>query len=135
MGLELNDDDVQNGIMIYSAIIYCETGVVKLFKFLDSLLSTESQRTILKAVVNTIESGNLEGVVNDNLILEFYKVLENKLDLQFGKILLATLSGEQLQDMMNKKSPFIAPFSKTLENFFNRSSCQEVRDIMNTLGR
>ena len=55
-------EDFKTGFDIFQAIIYCPSPmVIKLFRFLDGLVSTETSRTIIQSSVNLFRSGILNG--------------------------------------------------------------------------
>ena len=45
-GGNLSEENVKTGYELFQAIVYCPTMVIKLFKFVDQLLSSESERII-----------------------------------------------------------------------------------------
>ena len=47
-------EDIKFG---YNAIVYCPIPLVKLFAFVDQLLSNESTRTIVQTLVSLFQSG------------------------------------------------------------------------------
>ena len=97
--------------MLFSAIVYCSEPVA-LAQFLHSLLSTQSPRTIIRATVNTIQSGDIKNRESRKLINQFYLGLDSKFDFHLGKILLATASPSQIKTMIAKEQPFFTNFSQ-----------------------
>ena len=129
-----NDEDILNGFMMFSSMIYCsESG--PLYQFLHSLLSTQSPRTIIQATVNTIQSGDIQDVSNMKRIGEFYIALDKIFHFQLGKILLATVSSSDLKTMMSNDWPYFSLYAQEIDQCLNNASCQGVIDLIHTLGK
>ena len=131
---EVTKEDIETGLLVFSAIVYCPEGTIKLYHFLYSLLATQSPRTIIQATVNTIQSGDLKDSGDRILINQFYLAMDKVLHFELGKILLATSTYAELQSMMDKDWPHVQQYSKEIEECFSGASCQGVRDIVQTLG-
>ena len=121
------DEDVNTGLVIYSALIYCHQ--MKLEIFLDNLLSTETLQSILKTLVNTIDSGRMETIVSEKMVSEFYHVLKSMFNLQYDGILLATASDAYLN------LPYLLPYNKEMNMCRNESSCFSISNTINSLGK
>ena len=156
---DLNDEDLQTGIMVFYTIVYCNINQMKLFKFLGNLTFSEGQRTIIRSLVNTIESGKLKDIVDDDKVNGFYKTVDKVFKLNYGKILLATSSRGSLEDMVERKLPYFEPFLEELTGCLNATApgndtdlatenstesfndygtddyCEELRGLVATLGR
>ena len=132
--VSVNDQDLLIGFMTFSTLIYCSESVA-LTQFLHSLLSTQSPRTIIQATVNTIQSDNIKEKENRKRMAQFYAALDNIFNLQFGKILLATASLSQLEDMMAKDLPYFAKYSHEIDQCIKNASCQKVVNLIQTLGK
>ena len=52
---KVNDEDIKTGFMLYSAVVFCYQMEMEIF--LDDLISTENSRTIIKTIINNIDSG------------------------------------------------------------------------------
>ena len=130
----INDEDVETGFMIFTAIVYCPESVLKLYQFLHSLLSTQSPRTIIRATVHTIQSENLEGDTIKKMMNEVYLAMDKVFHFQYGKILLATTSLLELEAMMLKGRPYFTHYSKEIDQCLSGVSCKGLQDILLTLG-
>ena len=112
--------------MLYSAMIYC--GQMDMEIFLDNLISYETPRNIIKAITNTIESGNIETIVNKNMVSQFYLVLKSMFHLEYEGILLAIPSAGHLD------LPYLLPYREEMDRCRNGTSCQKITQVIDTLG-
>ena len=85
--------------------------------------------------MNTIESGKLKGVATDDQVSEFYLSLDKIFNLQYGKVLLATATKEELQYMVARSWPQITTYRNQVDSCLNGSGCQGIRSLVNTLGK
>ena len=129
-----NDEDFLTGFMMFSTMIYCSESVA-LSQFLHSLLSDQSPRTIIQATVNTIQSGDIMGIMNKKGMSQFYLALNKIFHFKLGKILLATVSSSDIEAMVARDWPFISHYSQEIDQCFNNGNCQGVRDLVNNLGK
>ena len=78
------------------------------------------------------------GMVKDgrNFILakEFYFVLASTLDLQFGKILLATSTKSQIQEVIDKDWPFFTNNTDLVKKCLSDNKCDSIQDIVKKIG-
>ena len=128
----ITNEDISAGFMVYSVLVYCQSEVLALHQFLQSLLSTQTTRTIIKVSVNTIQETNFKRRETRNRMNQFYLALDKSLDLNFGKILLATSSPRQLEDLIAKDMPYFN--TSQVEDCLHGDSCQEVRNLVQSLG-
>ena len=128
-------EDHVTGFKIYSILAFCNPETLKLGKVLYNLVSRENSRTIIKAVVNTIELEKVKEYGNRNLLFGFYKILEKTFNLQIGKILLSVSTPSELKAMLMKKIPYIAPFSNEIEACFTNNDCMSLEKLVNSLGK
>ena len=91
-----SDDDIQTGLMMHFAVTYCNDDQMKFHFFLKKLISSETPRTIIKAIINTIESEEIEEVADERMLAEFYSVLKEAFELTYDSYLLATASASFL---------------------------------------
>ena len=87
-------EDIKTGFLIFSAIIYCPKSAkqtFQMYQFLNNLVNTESPRTIIQAVVNTIQSETIHEVDDRRRINEFYSAMDKHFGFKYGEILLALL--------------------------------------------
>ena len=117
------DDDMKSGFMIYSAVVYCS----KLDTFLDSLLTYETPRTIIRAIINTFESENIKPFANEKMVSEFYIVFMKVFNLEYERILLATGAPLHL--------PFLLPYREGMDTCINGSSCHQINQAIDSLGK
>ena len=131
----LNNQDIERGFNIFSSVIYCDYSVAgKLVKFLHTLLSRETPRTIIKILINSIESGQLMEVVDPSMVTAFYSTLDSILHLQYGKVLLATAPRNHLERVLERGWPYFTNFSHHVSMCLNDTNCQGAFDLVNRLG-
>ena len=132
----VTEEDVRTGFDIFHAIMYCPSPIViKLFRFLDGLVSTETSRTIIQSSVNLFRSGVLNDTTSFELAKDFHFFLASSLDLQYGSVLLATSKKAQLQEVLDNNWPFFTNNTKLVETCLNESHCNQiVEDSVQKLG-
>ena len=128
------NEDITTGFMLFSAVLYCPEPVLKLYQFLHNLLSYHSPRTIIQAVVNTIESNDVKDLENRENINQLYLALDQIFNFQYGKILLALSAPSELRSMQSQGWPYFTHFSKEMDECLNDSSWQGVTDLINSVG-
>ena len=117
--------------MIFSIMVFCSESVA-LSQFYHNLLSTQSPRTVIKATVNTIESGNLKQRISRGYINKVFLTLDNVFNFRLGKIYLATANILQLQSMMDKNNPYFTKYSQDkIDQCLSGTECT----IIQTLGK
>jgi hypothetical protein len=133
----ITDEDVNVGFKIFSALRYCETEVKReqLFLFLHNLVTAESPRTLIRATVNTIQEQHNINIDNRDCLNKFYLSLDSIFHFRLGKILLATLSLEELKSMIANDSPFFSNYTAEVEQCLSGAGCQSVRDLIQTIGK
>ena len=65
---------------------------------------------------------------------ELYLALDKIMQFQYGKILLASVSLSELQNMVNKDFPYFTNFAEDLDQCVYGTSCQGVQDLVQSLG-
>ena len=129
-------EDIKTGFELFFANANCPSPLlVKLFTFLDELLSSESSRTIIQSIVNLFLSGSIKDKTSLSLAKEFYIVLASTLNLQHGNILLATSTRSQLQTMIDEDWPFFTNCTSLVKTCLKESDCDGVQDIVQKLGK
>ena len=117
------EEDIRTGYQLFHAVIYCpDENNIKLFRFVDDLLSSESSRTIIQTFVHLFKSGSIKDFKRLKMAKQFYYVLARTLHLQYGNILVGTSTKSQLQAEVDKKWPFLPLFDSPDEiqrNFQN----------------
>ena len=131
--VSITDEDIMTGFSVYSALVYCGESV-PLYQFLQSLLSTQSARTVIKATVNSIQETAFKDRETRKRLNHFYAALQDTLDLQYGAILLATISRPQLEQMIAKDWPYFRQYTSQVEECLHGDSCQGVMDIIGSFG-
>ena len=127
-------DDVKTGLEIFHAVRYCPTLVIKLFRFLDELLSTQSSRTIIQTFVNLFRSSDITDTTTFGLAKEFYFVLASTLQLQYGNILLATASKSEIQYIIDNDWPFFANSTDLVITCLEDLGCDKLQEFIQNLG-
>ena len=130
---DITDEDITKGFMIYSALVFCAESSY-LYQFLATLISNQSARTILQVIVNTIQSEDDMDDENKKKFNHIYLELDRILDLQYGKILLATATPYQLEDMIAKDWPFFGNYTEEVKECLHGDSCQVVQHLVQALG-
>ena len=110
------EEDRQNGFVIFVAIVYCPHILeeLKLYKFVDDLLTSQSPGTIMRATINTIEAATL----NEDLSAKFntfFKSLDKVFELHYGMILLASSSPSSVREMLALDRPYFPKDDKYVE--------------------
>ena len=132
---EIIEEYVITGFMLFSAMVYCPAPLFDIYNFLQHLLTYEKPRTVIQATVNTIEDQVIKGSEKRKRIFEFYTASDKAFDLQIGKILLATASSSQLEDMLAMELPYFTQYFIYVNLCFNGTGCQGILDHVQTLGK
>ena len=122
-------EDVETGFELFQAIVFCPSDVLKLFRFVDQLLSTESQRTIIQSLVNLFQSGVMKDRTSFLKAKEFYLVLASNLQLQYGNVLLAALTKSQLQTVIDNDWPFFTDYTQLVKECLANSGCNNISEF------
>ena len=131
-----SDEDIKTGSELFFVIVYCPTTVtIKLFRFVDQLLSSESSRTIIQSFVNLFRLGAIKDDETALMVArQFFYVFASSLNLQFGNVLLATSTNAQLQAVIRNDWPFFANNTEMVEKCLQKSQCDIIQDILQKLG-
>ena len=131
----LRDEDVLTGFRMFAALAHCPSNeVFKLYKFFQTLVSTQDFKTILKATVNTIAGSNIRKSQALEKVHAFYDILEETLKLQYGAILLATSSKTKQQKIIEEGFPFTAKHKESVLRCFDGTNCNEMKRLLKGLG-
>ena len=130
------EDDIRVGHKLFHVIIYCPTAnEIRLYRFVDQLLATESQRTVIQTLSHLVR---LKPRADEKSLLpllkKFYKVMASTLNLQHGNVLLATLTNAQLGDMINNEWPFFGNNSGAVGKCLSENRCDALQDSLRELG-
>ena len=127
------EEDVETGLDLFHAIVYCPSMNIKLFQFVDKLLSNESSRTIIHAIVNVFRSKVVQDRTSITQLNMFYGVLAKTLDLQYGNILLATSTKAQLQSVIDNDWPFFTNNTDLVKGCLEGLGCNKLQDAIQNL--
>ena len=108
--------------------------VIKLFMFVDELLSTQSSRTIIQTFVNLFRSSDITDMASFGLAKEFYFVLASTLQLQYGNILLATASKSEIQSVIDNDWPFFTNSTDLVKACLEDLGCDKLQEFIQNLG-
>ena len=129
-----SDEDIKTGYELFQATLFCPTMVIKLFRFVDQLLSNERARTIIQTFVNLFKSGAITERTSLTLAKQFYFILSSTLNLRYGDMLLASLTRAQLHNVMRNDWPFFANNTDLVEKCLYETKCDRLQDIFQKLG-
>ena len=102
-------------------------------QFLEQLVTNATPRSLLLAVVNSLQSDNLNR--NDRTLLNmFYKDLDRMMDLKFGRILLALSTPSQLETMLAQDLPFVTMYAEEIDLCSSQKNCTAIAALINTIG-
>ena len=128
------EEDVRTGLELFHAIMFCPIMDIKLFLFVDQLLSNESSRTIIQTYVNLFRSGIIKAATSISLMKEFYDVLATTLNLQYGNILLATSKKSQLQAVLDNNWPFFTNHTDLVKTCLLDLDCEGIQGVVQNIG-
>ena len=131
----ITDEDIETGFEMFSVLAYCPIETFQSYQFLNNLITTQTRRTIIKAIVNTIKSDKIKEHVNKRSFNRLFMVIDKKFDLFIGKILLAISSIDELETLINMKLPYLTRHSKVMEDCLEEENCHEIRKIILDLGK
>ena len=133
----LTEEDMTGGFEIFHAIVFCPSSLsmdFKLFHFVDTLISNESPRTIIKSFVSLFRSGVAKEVGRMASMNKFYDVLATKFNLKYGNVLLATSKKSDLQTMIDNDWPFFTNHTDLVKHCLSSLECNDTKEIIQTLG-
>ena len=130
----ITEEDIETGLKMYYAILFCNKEALELRQFLENVVSTQSPRALLLAIVNTLQSQNISWR-NKVFLGEIYGAVEKVFDLQLGKILIALSTPSQLISVMDHDLPYLSAYEKPIKRCLTDGKCQEVRTLIGSLGK
>ena len=130
----ITEDDIEAGLKMYYITMFCNKEALELRRFLETVVSTQSPRALLLAIVNTLQSGNISWR-NKVFLGNIYRAVEKMFDLQLGKILIALSTPSQLISVMDHDLPYLSTYEKLIKRCLNHGKCQEVRTLIGSLGK
>ena len=132
----LKNEDLYMGAKILFAMKFCPPQMsLRLLIFFKEMFKSQSSVSIIRTIVDTIQSGILEDEDSRSKLNELYLVVEEEFDLQYGKVLLALSSKEQIEELLGKDWPFFVKYSKEVDHCLRGISCDNLIDIIATLGK
>ena len=139
---EVSEDDIKLGKDLFVSMVFCPVDAIKPYIFLDWLLATQSPRTIIKAIVNTLQSSTFSKYVSDKSnfmktkkrLNQLYSVLDNIFNFQLGNILLATEQIPNLESMRDQDLPYFADSAATLDLCPTGTMCEGIWNQVEGLG-
>jgi hypothetical protein len=129
---EITAEDIWTGFAIYSVTILCDEAV-HLDQFLESLVLTQTPRTIIQATVNTIHLDAMKDK-NRKQLGRFYQELNKTFNFHHGRILVALSSPSELEALLARDLPYLTPYRQQIEECIRGTSCQGVSDLLQDLG-
>ena len=129
-----SEEDVMTGFEIFNAIMYCPVKDIKLYLFVNQLLSNESSRSIIQTFVNIFRLGVIKDGRRKNLAKDFYKILATTLKLEYGNILLSTSTKSDVQAVIDNDWPFFTNSTDLVKYCLLSSNCEKIQQIIHGLG-
>ena len=126
----ITNEDIKLGFVVHSATVFCLNTPKQLYKFFFDLVTQETPRSILLALVNTVRSTNVKSYSDKLLLNKFYLSLDKVLRLSYGNVLLASSSNEDLQKMMENSWSFFANNTETVDKCLRGEQCQNATELM-----
>ena len=130
----VTEEDIATGFLLYSTLVYCGESLA-VHSFLHSLLDNDSPRTIIQAVVNTIQADDFQERENRQRMNEVFRHLDKMFSFQLGAILLGVSSRPQLDTMLAMDWPYFSHYTTEVEECIHGHSCSGVRHLVNSLGK
>ena len=128
-------EDIETGYELFHVVMFCSPMVFNTYSMIDQLLSFETTRAIILATVNLFQSGAITDETTFALTRQFYQVLADTLDMQYGNILLATMTSEQMQAAIRNKWPFFNKNTAFVEKCLQGSTCDTLQGLYQNLGK
>ena len=134
-GSETTVEDLETGYEVFHAVVFCQPMVLQICTMINQLLSVETTRTIIQTIANLFHSGTLTDEITFTLTKQFYQVLADTLDLQYGNILLASSTTAQMQAMFGNKWPFFFNYTDLVKECLEESNCDPLQKLYQDLGK
>ena len=131
----VTEEDLLTGLQLLHVVVSCPVKDVKLFFFVDNLLSNETSRTIIQTLVNFFHSGVVKDQKRLRMAKDFYIELAAVLDMQYGNVLLATSTKAQLQNVIDNNWPFFTNNTDLVKACLINSTCASIQNILAKLGK
>ena len=131
----ITQEDIRMGFSIYSATVFCGNTPKKLYMFFNKLISTETPRTLLLALVNTIRSTSVQAFSDKTQLNKLYEAIDRAFQLSYGNLLLATSSKKDLLWMLHNEWQFFTKYKTNLHECLHSNTCRGMKDSLMTLGK
>ena len=115
--------DLETGLQLYAQLNYCSWESKMAVGFLGRLLAEGNLGSLLLATINTIQGDATREAAVWSGFRNFYPVLEKELGLQYGKILLAIASPEELQAILAKDWPYLDSHREAVDACLQDHDC------------
>ena len=125
----ITDDSMKKGLAIYAVTVFCSNTQKQLFVFFSDLVSRETPASIILATVNTIKSSYRRDYSDKLLLNMFYETL----NLNYGKILLATSSMEYIKTMKDYDFPFFTNNTTMIDDCLRGGQCLSAIELKQTI--
>ena len=122
-----SQEDKEIGLALYMIVLHCPRETMKLGQFLLQLVKEEPLPSLILAITNTLQSGELT-LYHKRKLGRFYQVLNSIFEFSLGKILLATLTPSQHVALQDQELPFLSPNDLLAERCTLGQSCDGVFD-------
>ena len=130
-----SEKDIETGYQLFHAGIFCPTLNLKMYKFIDQLISDETSRTIIQTIVHHFHNRVIDDEKIFALTKSFYFVLASTLNLQYGNVLLLTSTKVQLEEVIQKGLPFFTNHTNLVEKCLQETKCDVIQDIYEKLSK
>ena len=97
--------DQQKGLRVYLLLSQCSEEAQKAHQFIDN--HKDSPGTLLQGIVNTLLKNRFQEHSTRVHFRDFYSVLDEELELEHGRLLLALGSPTELEIIIKRDLPFL----------------------------
>ena len=139
LGLPLKSDsfpkerDMRAGLQLYAQLNYCSRESQMAVGFLGRLLEEGNLGSLLLATINTIQGKTTREAAVWSGFRNFYPVLEKELGLQYGTILLAVASQEELEAILAKDWPYLDSHKEAVDACLQAHDCVGISNATKAL--
>ena len=120
-----SQEDKEIGLALYMILLHCPEETMKLGQFLLQLVKEESLPSLILAITNTLQSGQLT-LYHKRMLGRIYQVLDSIFEFSLDKILLATSTPSQILELQDQKLPFLNTSELLVEKCTMGQSCNGV---------
>ena len=117
--IDVRDDvitevDIKVGLKMYYLSVFCNSEASQITHFLANMTLAQSPRTLLLAIVNTLQSNEISWRAKV-FLGDVYQAVEEMFHLKLAKILLAISTPSQLMSIMDQDLPFLYTVEQTVK--------------------